>query len=216
MLKNITIVTSGDYNLESFNTDDELYKNIRKRLKKDLDRKRYVHTKGVADVSLCLAMSYGVDMKKAYLAGLLHDNAKCIPTDEKRNLCKKYQIVLNTAEEKNPELIHAKLGAYRLKDVFHIDDEDIFSAIACHTTGKPEMSVLDKILYIADYIEPNRRPLPMLDEVRKLAFRNLDQAILLILESTLSYLKDKSAELDIKTQETYHYYKKLLSKQEEI
>ena len=78
------------------------------------------------------------------------------------------------------------------------------------------MSVLDKILYIADYIEPNRRPLPMLDEVRKLAFRNLDQTILLILESTLSYLKDKNAEIDIKTQETYHYYKKLLSKQEEV
>lgn len=191
-------------------TDDEQYKIIRKKLKKDLERKRYVHTKGVADSAVCLAMAYGYDMKKAYLAGLLHDNAKSIPTDEKKKLCKKYRIELNPAEEKNPELIHAKLGAYRAKDVYQIDDEDILSAIACHTTGKPEMNTLDKIIYIADYIEPGRRPLPMLDEIRAVAFQNLDKAMYLILKSTLSYLNEKKSDIDQMTQKTYEYFQQLL------
>ena len=148
-------------------------------------------------------------MKKAYLAGLLHDNAKSIPTDEKKKLCKKYMIELNPAEEKNPELIHAKLGAYRAKDVYQIDDEDILSAIACHTTGKPKMNTLDKIIYIADYIEPGRRPLPMLDEIRAVAFQNLDKAMYLILKSTLSYLNDKKSDIDQITRETYEYFQQL-------
>lgn len=190
-------------------TDDEQYKIIRKKLKKDLERKRYVHTKGVATTAVCLAMAYGYDMKKAYLAGLLHDNAKSIPTDEKKKLCKKYIIELNPAEEKNPELIHAKLGAYRAKDVYQIDDEDILSAIACHTTGKPKMNTLDKIIYIADYIEPGRRPLPMLDEIRAVAFQNLDKAMYLILKSTLSYLNDKKSDIDQITRETYEYFQQL-------
>lgn len=190
-------------------TDDEQYKIIRKKLKKDLERKRYVHTKGVAATAVCLTMAYGYDMKKAYLAGLLHDNAKSIPTDEKKKLCKKYMIELNPAEEKNPELIHAKLGAYRAKDVYQIDDEDILSAIACHTTGKPKMNTLDKIIYIADYIEPGRRPLPMLDEIRAVAFQNLDKAMYLILKSTLSYLNDKKSDIDQITRETYEYFQQL-------
>lgn len=192
--------------MEAFCTDDEQYKEIRKKLKKELDRKRYVHTKGVAATAVCLAMSHHYNIKNAYLAGLLHDNAKCIPTDEKRKLCKKYGITLNPAEEKNPELLHAKLGAYRAKDIYHITETDILSAIACHTTGKPEMNTLDKIIYIADYIEPNRSPLPSMDEVRAMAFKDLDQAMFLILNGTLSYLENKKAEIDDMTQKTYDYF----------
>ena len=101
-------------------TDDEQYKIIRKKLKKDLERKRYVHTKGVAATAVCLAMAYGYDMKKAYLAGLLHDNAKSIPTDEKKKLCKKYMIELNPAEEKNPELIQKAVHGLK-----KLDDDDL-------------------------------------------------------------------------------------------
>ena len=190
-------------------TDDEQYKIIRKKLKKDLERKRYVHTKGVAASAVCLAMAYGYDMKKAYLAGLLHDNAKSIPTDEKKKLCKKYRIELNSAEEKNPELIHAKLGAYRAKDVYQIDDEDILSAIACHTTGKPEMNTLDKIIYIADYIEPGRYKAQHLDKIRALAFRDLDECMYKILADTLAYLEENPKDIDNATKDAFLYYKDL-------
>lgn len=193
--------------MKHFCTDEEIYRNIRKKLKKELERSRYVHTKGVAATAVALAMAHGEELDKAYLAGLLHDNAKCIPTEEKRKLCLKYGIVLNFAEEKNPELIHAKLGAHTAREWYHIRDEEVLSAIACHTTGKPGMTKLEKIIYIADYIEPNRKPLPLLDEIRKTAFQNLEDAIILSIEGSLTYLKEKNAEIDPATMETYRYYK---------
>lgn len=197
--------------MEPFSTDEEQYKEIRKRLKKELDRKRYVHTKGVADTAVCMAMAHGYSLKEAYLAGLLHDNAKCIPTDEKKKLCKKYKIALNNAEEKNPELIHAKLGSYRAQDIYHVENKDIISAIACHTTGKPNMTMLDQIIYIADYIEPNRKELPLMDQIRRMAFVDLDKTMLLILESTLEYLVLKDAQIDEMTQKTFEFYKDKLA-----
>lgn len=191
--------------------DEEIYKKIRKQLKKELDHKRYTHTRGVAAICVALAMAHGFDMNKAYLAGLLHDNAKCIPTEDKLKLCSKYKISLSESEKKNPELIHAKLGAYRLKDTFDISDQDIFSAVCCHTTGKINMSVLDKILYIADYIEPARKPLKGMDAVREMSFRDLDQAMFMILESTLEYLKSNKDDIDSATMETYQYFNQLIN-----
>jgi len=155
-----------------------------------------------------MAMVHNFDPYKAYLAGLLHDNAKCIETKEKFNLCHKYKLEINPWEKDNPELLHAKLGACLAREKFHINDEEIVSAIACHTTGKPEMSVLDKIIYIADYIEPNRKPLENIDEIRKLAFQDLDTCLNRILKTTLDYLNSKDAAIDIMTLDTYKYYNK--------
>ena len=142
----------------------------------------------------------------AYLAGLLHDNAKCISSEKKRKLCKKHGIVLNEAEEKNPDLLHAKLGAVRAKEKYQVTDEAVLNAIKYHTTGKPAMTELEKIIYIADYIEPNRKMLPGLSEIRRTAFGDMDKAMILILQNTLSYLKEKDASVDLLTQETYEYY----------
>ena len=180
---------------------------IRKRLKKILDKDRYEHTKGVMYTAGCLAMANGYDVNQAMLAGLLHDCAKCIPDEEKLHLCNKYHIFLTEIEQKNTFLIHAKLGAVLAKEEYGIEDETITHAILVHTTGAPEMNTLDKIIFIADYIEPNRNQAPGLDSIRKTAFQSLDDALKRILSDTLVYLKATDREIDSMTQETYDYYK---------
>lgn len=180
---------------------------IRKSLKKELDRSRYEHTMGVMYTAAALAMAHGGDQKKAMLAGLLHDCAKCIPNDEKMALCKKYHIELTQAEKDNPALIHAKLGAYLAQKKYHVTDEDVLHAILVHTTGEPGMNLLDKIIYIADYIEPGRDKAKNLPVVRPLSFQNLDTALLKILGDTLDYLKSTGKEIDTLTEQTYQYYK---------
>lgn len=189
-----------------FSTEDAYLKQLSKQLSEILDKKRYAHTIGVAYTALSLAMAHGTDLYKAYLAGLLHDNAKCISEEKKRKLCKKHNLVLNEAEEKNPDLLHAKLGALRAKEKYQITDEEVLGAIQYHTTGRPAMTELEKIIYIADYIEPNRKMLPGLSEIRTMAFRDLDRAMVLILQNTLAYLERKGAAVDTLTQETYEYY----------
>lgn len=195
--------------MENFNTEDDYLKSLEKKLSKELDKKRFAHTMGVAYTAANLAMAHGEELYDAYLAGLLHDNAKCISSDQKRKLCKKYHIVLNEAEEKNPDLLHAKLGAVLAKEIYGVEDNFIINAVRYHTTGRPGMTELEKIIYIADYMEPNRKMLPEMDKIRKAAFRDLNEAMILILQNTLQYLTDKKASIDQLTQETYDYYKNL-------
>lgn len=184
----------------------DFFTEIEKKLQKKLSEKRFRHTLGVAYTAANMAMAHGADVSRAYLAGLLHDNAKCIDSDKKIRLCEKYELPISETERANPELLHAKLGSYLAKKNYHIEDEEILSAIACHTTGKPEMTVLEKILFVADYIEPNRKIIPNLQAVREVAFTDLDRAVLLELHGTLNYIKNKAAAMDEATMETYHYY----------
>lgn len=185
----------------------EYLNSIRKKVKKALDKDRYQHTLGVAYTAGCLAMANGCDVEKAMLAGLLHDCAKCIPNEEKLSLCKKHKITLTEVEKRNPFLIHAKLGAYLAKKQYGVDDAEILHAITVHTTGAPDMSLLDKILFIADFIEPDRDKAKNLAEIRQLAFRDLDDALFQILSDTLSYLGKSAHEIDPRTEETYRFYR---------
>ena len=186
---------------------------IRKQLAKVLDSKRYEHTQGVAYTSAALAMRYGEDVQKAELAGLLHDCAKCLDNEKKIHICKKHNITISDAEFKNPFLLHAKVGGYLTKEKYKIDDEDIINAVTYHTTGRPGMSLLEKIVYIADYIEPGRDHASNLDEVRNLCFRDLDEALLQILEDILVHLKESKKEIDPMTQMTYEFYKRKQSEE---
>ena len=186
---------------------------IRKQLAKVLDSKRYEHTQGVAYTSAALAMRYGEDVQKAELAGLLHDCAKCLDNEKKIHICKKHNIAISDAELKNPFLLHAKVGGYLTKEKYKIDDEDIINAVTYHTTGRPGMSLLEKIVYIADYIEPGRDYASNLDEVRNLCFRDLDEALLQILEDILVHLKESKKEIDPMTQMTYEFYKRKQSEE---
>lgn len=183
----------------------------KKVLKKYLDANRFEHTLGVMYTAACLAMKYGVDVEKAQIAGMLHDCAKCIPDQKKIKICVKNRIAMTETEQKNPFLLHAKVGSYIASEKYGVTDEEILDAIACHTTGKPAMTALEKIIYIADYIEPMRSKAPNLPEVRKLAFEDLDQALFKILSDTLNYLKRAPKNLDPLTIQAYEYYKELYS-----
>ena len=187
--------------------DEILY--IRRRLKKKMDEDRFEHTIGVAYTSVCLAMRYGEDLHKAELAGLLHDCAKCIPDDIKLDKCKRNNIPITKAQEQSPSLLHAKLGAFIAADHYRIKDQAILNAIENHTTGRPAMSLLEKIVYISDYIEPMRDKAPNLPKVRKIAFEDLDECMYEILKDTLEYLEENPKEIDSTTRDAYVYYKEL-------
>ena len=124
-------------------------------------------------------------------------------------ICKKHNIHVNKIENKNPFLLHAKVGSFLAMEQYGVRDKDIINAILNHTTGRPGMTKLEKIIYIADYIEPNRKHAPNLTEIRKLAFIDLDQALMRILEDTLSYLETLKSDIDPMTQKTYNYYKEV-------
>lgn len=145
-------------------------------LKKHLSEYRYIHTMGVAETAKQLAATYGADPPKAYTAGLLHDCAKELPFEEMLSVADKYKIETDELTKTSPALMHGIVGAYIAKEIFNADDE-IFDAIAYHTTGKANMNLLTKIIYIADYIEPNRK-FDGVCEIRELAFSDIDKAII--------------------------------------
>lgn len=176
------------------------------RLKSKINEKRYVHSIGVEYTAACLAFVHGEDVEKARLAGLLHDCAKGIPTKEKLEKAKKHGLSVNQFEISNPDLLHAKLGAYYAKVKYNVMDEDVLNAIASHTTGRPDMSLLEKIIFVSDYIEPNRKPIYELDQIRKEAFEDIDQCVIHILRNTLNYLENSNAQIDIMTRKTYDFY----------
>ena len=154
-------------------------------------------------------MAHGYDMKDAQAAGLLHDCAKCIPSKKKLKLCESNRIPVTEFEKEHPFLLHAKLGAFIAREKYGIKDQEILSAIRFHTTGKPEMSLLEKIVYIADYIEPGRYKAQHLDTIRALAFQDLDECMYEILKDTLAYLEEDPKDIDLTTKDAFIYYKDL-------
>lgn len=178
-----------------------------KQLRKELKESRYLHTIGVTYTAAALAMAYGAELEQAELAGLLHDCAKNLPNQESKALILEHGLQISEFEEKNPALLHAKAGYILAKTKYGVKDEEIRHAILVHTTGCPAMNLLDKILFIADYIEPGRDKQEHLPELRKEAFGDLDACLLHILEDTVSYLRKSGKVLDPMTEKTYLYYK---------
>ena len=167
--------------------------------------------------SASLAMRYGANIEKAMTAGLLHDCGKYCSAKEQLKLCEKYKITLTDLEHSMPALIHAKLGAYLAENEYGIKDREVLDAITYHTTGRPEMTMLEKILYIADYIEPMRYKASRLPEIRKLAFEDLDECMYEILKDTLEYLEEDSADdIEPTSKEAYIYYKELHNKRNNV
>ena len=181
---------------------------MRKSMEHELDERRYNHTVGVAYTAGSLAAIYGEDVEKAMAAGFLHDSAKCMTNKKRIEICNKNKIPISEIEYRNPFLLHAKVGRFIAHEKFGIDDEDILNAIEFHTTGRPGMSTLEKIVYISDYIEPHRNQATNLLAIRKSAYTDLDKTVVMILKDTLSYLESAGNEIDSLTQETYEYYKK--------
>lgn len=187
-------------------------KKIKKYLKKHLTKDRYHHTLGVASTAVAMAMRYNPDpsnsnfIKRAELAGLLHDCAKCMDNNKKLRICEKNNLSCSSFEKSHPYLLHGKVGAYIAQTKFKIEDNDILQAITWHTTGRPDMSLLEKIIFIADYIEPSRNPVPELNLIRQLAFVDIDMAMEKILSNTLKFLESKGNPIDKMTQTTYDSY----------
>ena len=183
---------------------------MRLKLVKELDEPRYQHTLGVMYTAASMAMRYGEDIEKTLIAGLLHDCAKCIPGQMKISMCEENGIEISDIEYQNAGLLHAKLGAYVACKEYGVEDEDILMSIRSHTTGRPGMSLLEKIIYIADYMEPGRKELPNMKDVRKLAFEDIDKCLFKILKDSLVYLKSRDYAIDPMTEETYNYYKAIM------
>ena len=187
---------------------DEL-RELRKKMEKIQDTKRFEHTLGVEFTSAALAMRYGAPVKSAQIAGLLHDCAKCLTNEDRLSICKKNNIPISELEKENPFLLHAKVGAYLAEKKYGVKDQNILNAIHNHTTGRPNMSLLEKIVFIADYIEPGRKQATNLAEVRRLAFEDLEQALIKILSDILEYLDNGNRDVDPMTRKTLEYYTKL-------
>lgn len=187
---------------------DVIFK-LRNDLKGKLNPFRYEHTISVSFICTALAMRYEYDLDKAELAGLLHDCAKHYGDEEIIAKCKKQGILLTDDELKAPMVLHAKYGAWLAEHKYNIIDEDITGAIRWHTTGRPEMSLLEKIVFSADYIEPRRDKAEALPLIRSLAFTDLDECVYQILKNTLEYLKRKGTFVDSMSEQAYAYYKQV-------
>ena len=176
-----------------------------------LKPKRYIHTLGVAMTAANLAEVHGCDSTRAYTAGLLHDCAKYLTGKEQITACESAGIALSKIELENTALIHGKLGAYIARTKYGVQDKEILSAITWHTTGKPKMTLLEKIIYLADYMEPGRamncKPYS-LTQIRGTSFENIDKALCMVLECIVKYLEKAGVPIDPQTMETYKYYRK--------
>lgn len=177
----------------------ELIYKIRTELKNCLSEERYEHVLGVEFTATCLAMKYGADVYKAELAGLLHDCAKEYSIDEL------YQMA--GGEEGTAKTMHAVCAPIVAKNKYGIDDVEILSAIRWHTTGKANMALLDKIVFVADFIEPCREMITILPEVRRIAFEDLTYAVYRISEETIPYVEMRKLPMDKHTIECYEYLK---------
>lgn len=181
---------------------------LRKKIKKAQDAKRFEHTLGVEYTAAALAMCNGASITDARIAGLLHDCAKCLSDEKKLAICLRHDIPVTEIEKRNPFLLHSKAGVWLAREKYGVEDPDILNAIRYHTTGRENMSLLEKIIFVADYIEPGRRQgsADELQKTRKLAFQDLDAALLKILDDTLCYLKSGDGEIDPATEATWRYY----------
>ncbi len=165
------------------------YTNIKHELKKMLKEDRYIHTLATQREAVKLAKNYGYDTEKASLAALLHDCAKNMDPDAMIDILKKQYYKIDEIERVNTALLHGKAGRIVAKFKFNITDEDVLSAIEYHTTGKENMTMLQKIVFLADVIEETRT-YEGVEEVREMAYQNIDKAIVMSLNRTiLSILK---------------------------
>ena len=175
---------------------------IKADLKEKLPKKRYEHTLGVAYTAAALAMCYGEDILKAELAGILHDVAKAKKSSELKDDMKGYidpytdGAYVALIADKAPQILHAIYAPYLAKKDYRIEDKDILSAIRWHTTGKKDMTMLEKIVFVADYIEPNRKKLPDIDRIRTLSFHDISEAVKVTAKSTIEYLGSQGMYID--------------------
>ncbi len=184
----------------------EKFSNIQQKVQNMLSCERYIHTMSVCNEAVKLAVKYGENVEKAYLAALLHDIAKELPNKEKA--CEKFGINLFNGGiiSEYPNVVHSFLGEAVAKHEFDITDSEILNAIKYHTTGRPSMTLLEKIIFVADIIEPNRSIFEGLLKIRKAAYKNIDKAVCLSLKYTISYIKQEKKHIYPLGLQAFEYY----------
>ncbi len=192
------IMKTRDYGAQA-----ELYW-LREKAYAMLKPNRVAHVAGVESEAVSLAMLWGEDPETAAEAGILHDITKKLSLDEQLILCGKYGIINDNVEMGNVKLLHAKTGAALARDLFGVSDA-VYGAIRWHTTGRPDMTLLEKIIYLADYIEPNR-DFPGVDDIRQLALEDIDKAMALGLSMSLDDIRSYGEEPHRITAEAYEWY----------
>lgn len=174
-------------------------------VKEQITEQRYQHTLGVMETSITLAERYGGDPKKAELAAIFHDYAKFRPKDEMKEIILAQKMPADLLAY-NSELWHAPVGAYLVEKEAGITDPEILDAIRYHTSGRVKMPLLDKIVFLADYIEPGRS-FPGVDEVRDTAKENLELAVIDALRNTILFLLKRNQAV---YPDTFHTYNDLI------
>lgn len=163
------------------------YAQIDDYLRKSLKESRYVHTLGVVQSACSLAKINGVDEEKTKIAALIHDAAKNMKIDEQYKILKENSVDMDIISENSPQILHGWVAAILAKELMGVTDEEIINAVKYHTTGRKSMSKLEKIIYIADYIEPNR-DYPGVEELRKTTFSDLDKGVLMGIDNTITFV----------------------------
>ncbi len=177
---------------------------IKSWLKEHLNEERYEHSLGTADCAKMLAEKYGVDSEKAYFTGLIHDCAKCLDWEETEKIL--HYIQLEEGEFENPKTHHAPVGAFLAAKEFGVEDSEVLSAIRWHTIGKLEMSLFEKIIFLADKIETRTRPVEYREPITKLLDEEngLDKALLLCYANTIKSLVDRKLTICTATIDIYN------------
>lgn len=173
-------------------------------LKSNLKESRFKHSLGVRDTAVDLAKRYNADIEKARTAGLVHDCAKNMSGEEIIKLCEADGYELDEVSLKSPSLMHGLAGSIIAKKVMGIEDPEILSAVRYHTTGKKNMTLIEKIIYIADYIEPSR-DFPYVEVLRETTKKDLDEGLLLAFNNTLKFVMDKGHLIHFDTVEARNY-----------
>jgi predicted HD superfamily hydrolase involved in NAD metabolism len=176
---------------------------IEKYLKSKLTPERYAHVLSVRELALDLAKKYGADLQKVNLAALLHDCAKWMSTSDLYEAAANHRIQLDEVEHHNPSLVHAPIGALLAVSHFDVDNPEILNAIRLHTTGATGMTLIDKILYVADFAEPKRNYAEA-HSVREIAYQNLNEAVFEVSRYKIEHLLAKGVLIHPHTIDAYN------------
>lgn len=176
-------------------------------LRAELKPKRFKHTLGVMQTAQEMAKIFGADEYEAQRAGLMHDNAKALSLERMREIANDAGLQISADESESASLMHAPVGAYLAKARFGETDENVISAIRYHTTGKPDMTQLEAIIYLADMIEPNREEFDGLNDLRELAHKDLYRALEMGLDMSTSYVLKRGQKLFTRSWQAYEWVK---------
>lgn len=176
------------------NEYNDIYCRADEKIENLLSKKRYKHVKGVVKTAVKLARKYEADIEKCKVAAILHDYAKQFSHEEIEVFIKKHDLKVDDLEADSRELVHSKIAAKIAEEEFGISDQEILNAISYHTTGRADMTMIEKIIFVADSIEEGRI-YPGVDSIREISFIDIDNAMLCILDNTISYLINSGAKI---------------------